>query len=142
MPAGRSAHHADLVRIDAQTRGVGPQISNRGLDVVNGGWKRRRRSQSIIGSGADIASLGERHAGRMIALPRPGAKTSAMDSKNRGTNAGFLGPDNIHRLLRIGLRIGDSCFRKEIGGNGLRIRRAGEQYKESGFHHSTIDHSW
>ena len=100
VTAGRTADHANALRIDAEFRSVDPQPAHRVLAVVQVERPALARSERVIDAHTKVAGLRQGGAGDELA-PRPlvaaGPAAAVDDHHRRGAGAG----GTLRRLIEV-----------------------------------------
>ena len=131
MSAGRTAGHADPLRVDLVLCRIGPQPADGRLGVVDGGRELVLRREAIGDRRRDVAALGELLAERVVRLPLAGAKAAAVNAEDGGQRpVARLRPGQVElQMLVVGIAVLDSRFPNDsiwcrclCGSRGLPLR--------------------
>src|SRR5262245_5187230 len=94
MAAGRSADHAEMLGVEVELLGIGPQPADGGLAVMEVLRPGRfaRAGQHVIDARADIAILGKRRADILLPAGPLGAagETAAVNDEDAGESLALL----------------------------------------------------
>src|SRR5262245_13409789 len=142
MAAGPAAHRSDALCVDAETVSISSQKSNRGFDILHRRRELMPGREAIADSSCDVSTFRKPDRDRQVTLPRPGAKSTAMNENYGGPFAGccIARMDDIHRNALTHVRIFNVRYVNDsIRNCGRRLgencpRTAKERGKETELH--------
>ena len=136
VTTSRTAGDADAVRIDLVFLGIGPQPTNRRLDVMDGSRELVFRRQPITCRGGDVALFGQPDAEAIVALASAGPEAAPVNAEDRWKRTvAHLGAGQVE-LEVLTVRVGvldvrledDRVGHLEFG--GILARGIGSQAKK------------